>query len=285
VGIANNGTLAVTGTASVTGNANVGNLGTSGLIIATGNVTGGNLTTGGQITSTGPGSATTGAGQLYLNGATNNRIDYNVNGTGAPTFTTRSAGTKIVFYPALTGSQVDYATGIDSATMWFSLPSSDPTFKFKFYGAETEVANIDGTGNLAAAGAITATGNVTGGNLITAGLATVTGNITGGNLTTTGIANIGTLVATGNANVGNLGTAGLIVATGNITGGNLTTVGLANVGTLIATGNANVGNLGTAGFIVATGNIDGANVNATSGMYVGGVSVLTVNATIDGGTY
>jgi len=52
-GIANIGTLAVTGngtvvgTLGVTGNANVGNLGTAGLIVATGNITGGNVTTAG----------------------------------------------------------------------------------------------------------------------------------------------------------------------------------------------------------------------------------------------
>jgi hypothetical protein len=130
------------------------------------------LTVGGQITSTGPGNATTGGGQIFLNGATNNRIDYNTNGTGAPAFTTRSAGTKVTLFPALSGSTTDYALGIDSATMWSSIPEATTGFKFKWYGATTEVANLTGTGvfsavsNVNSGGNISATGNVTGANLI-----------------------------------------------------------------------------------------------------------------------
>ena len=123
---------------------------------ATGNITGGNLSTGGQITSTGTGNADTGAGQIYLNGATNNRIDWAATGTGAPTTTTRSAGTKLLLYPALSGSQVDYAMGIDAATMWSSLPVDSNSFAFKWYGAETQVASLDGTGAFSAAGNVTA---------------------------------------------------------------------------------------------------------------------------------
>lgn len=122
----------------------------------TGNVTGGNLLTSGQITSTGTGNADTGAGQIYLNGATNNRIDWAATGTGAPTTTTRSAGTKLLLYPALNGSQVDYAMGIDAATMWSSLPVDSNSFAFKWYGAATQVASLDGTGAFSAAGNVTA---------------------------------------------------------------------------------------------------------------------------------
>jgi hypothetical protein len=111
----------------------------------------------GQIVSTAAGSATTGAGQVYLNGATSNRIDWNTNGTGAPAFTTRSDGTKVVLYPAISGSTVDYAIGINAATMWSSIPENNASFKFKWYGATTEVASLDG------AGAFTAIGGISGG--------------------------------------------------------------------------------------------------------------------------
>ena len=130
------------------------------------------LAVGGQITSTGTGNAATGGGQIFLNGTGNNRIDWANVGTGAPAFTTRSTGTKVVLFPALSGSTTDYALGIDAATMWSSIPEATAGFYFKWYGATTEVANLSGTGifsavgNVNSGGNILATGNVTGANLI-----------------------------------------------------------------------------------------------------------------------
>ena len=140
------------------------------------------LAVGGQITSTGLGNSTAGGGQLYLNGTGNNRIDWNTQGTGAPAFTTRSAGTKLVLFPQLSGSVVDYALGIDSATMWSSVPENNASFFFKWYGATTQIASLTGTG------IFSATGNIIGANILTGGYVTATGNITGANLIlTTGI--------------------------------------------------------------------------------------------------
>ena len=105
-----------------------------------------------KVTLTAAGSATTGASQLYLNGATSNRIDWSDVGTGTPTFTTRSDGTKALLYPALSGSQVDYAIGINAATLWSSVPVNSSSFYFKWYGGETQIASLDGTGALAVSG-------------------------------------------------------------------------------------------------------------------------------------
>ena len=107
-----------------------------------------------QINSTKANSTTTGGGQIYLNGATGNRIDFNTNGTAAPAFTTRSAGTKLVLYPSLDASNVDYAFGIDSATLWSSVQSSGASFKW--YAGTTNIATLDGSGNLSVNGDITA---------------------------------------------------------------------------------------------------------------------------------
>ena len=134
------------------------NTGTAGSFVVNGGA--GAFTTisaTGQISSTLAGSATDGAGQLYLNGATSNRVEWNTNGTGAPAFTTRSAGTKLLMYPAISGSQVDYAMGIDAATMWSSIPVASSSFYFKWYGGQTQVASLDG------AGAFTAIGGISGG--------------------------------------------------------------------------------------------------------------------------
>jgi hypothetical protein len=118
---------------------------------------GSSLSTTGQVISTQTGSATDGAGQFYLNGATSNRVEFSAVGTGAPAFTTRSAGTKLLLYPALSGSQVDYAMGIDAATLWSSVPVNSSSFYFKWYGGQTLAASLDG------AGAFTAIGGISGG--------------------------------------------------------------------------------------------------------------------------
>jgi len=104
----------------------------------------------GQLISTLANSTTAGGGQLYLNGATGNRIDFNTNGVAGPSYTTRSAGTKLLLYPALSGVQVDYAMGISPATMWSSVPVNESSFSFKWYGGDIEVASLTGAGTLTA---------------------------------------------------------------------------------------------------------------------------------------
>ena len=99
----------------------------------------------GQFQSTQANSTTTGGGQIYLNGATGNRIDFNQNGIGAPTFTTRSAGTKLVLYPSVGGSGVDYAVGMDSSTLWFSIETNSSR-QFRWYGGTTQLADLKGSG-------------------------------------------------------------------------------------------------------------------------------------------
>jgi fibronectin-binding autotransporter adhesin len=218
-GTVTGGNIATGGTVSATGNVTAGNILSGGSGSFTGNITAANfignisgnvsapgantqvefndngitnatagftfdktsntVTVGGQITSTGAGNTATNGGQIFLNGATLNRIDYNTNGTGAPAFTTRSAGTKVTLYPALSGSTADYALGIDSATLWSSVPEADASFKFKWYGGENEVANLSGLG------AFTAASNITGANILTGGYVTATGNVTSANLALT----------------------------------------------------------------------------------------------------
>jgi hypothetical protein len=138
----------------------------SGALSATsfsGNLSGGTVsgTTGtfsSQIQSTQANSTTTGGGQIYLNGATGNRIDFNANGVAAPTFTTRSAGTKIVLYPGIGASSVDYALGIESNTLWSSIPSA--TEQFRWYAATTNIATLSGGGNLTVSGTVTANSDI-----------------------------------------------------------------------------------------------------------------------------
>ncbi len=108
----------------------------------------------GQIQSTLANSQSTGGGQLWLNGATGNRIDYNINGVAAPTVGTRSLGTKLVLYPSLSGSAADFAIGIENATLWQSV--ADAAQFFRWYAGATNVATLTGTGALSITGSFSA---------------------------------------------------------------------------------------------------------------------------------
>lgn len=100
----------------------------------------------GQFQSTQANSTAIGGGQIYLNGANGNRIDFSTAGVAAPAFTTRSAGTKLVLYPSVGASLVDYALGIEAATLWSSVP--DSSYRFKWYAGTTNIASLFGTGEL-----------------------------------------------------------------------------------------------------------------------------------------
>jgi hypothetical protein len=153
------GTLSGTGSINISGNVAATNFtgNGSGLTGVTGAdatklpLAGGTMT--GQIISTLANSTATGGGQIYLNGATGNRIDFNTNGVAAPAFTTRSAGTKIVYYPGIAAAASDYAVGINSSTLWHSVPTTGEAFRW--FGGTTQSAVLTG------AGAFTATNEVT----------------------------------------------------------------------------------------------------------------------------
>ena len=66
----------------------------------------------------------TGTGRLlYLNGTTTSRLDFGNNGAGAPTFTTRSNGLKIMLWNSLNSANVDYGIGVQASSVWYSAPS------------------------------------------------------------------------------------------------------------------------------------------------------------------
>lgn len=93
--------------------------------------------------------------EILLNNATSNWIRWTNNGVGVPTFTTRSVGTKLVLNNQLGVSAVDYSLGVETGFLWFSAPQSATNNGFKFYGGTTNVAKLDGAGNLSlAAGSI-----------------------------------------------------------------------------------------------------------------------------------
>jgi hypothetical protein len=190
----------------------------------------GNFQAVGQIATTRANSTADGTGQIYLNGATGNRIDFNLNGVAAPSLTTRSVGTKIVLYPSVTASQVDYAFGIESDTLWSSVAVAGGSFKWyggtqlnmRLEGAELkltgnywsngqQVLGSDGTSNYLQTAAtlyfnsgvtnlmkLTNTGNVTIGNISDVARLTIRGAAAGTSLYLTDTTN-STLYITHNA--------------------------------------------------------------------------------------
>jgi hypothetical protein len=101
-----------------------------------------------------------------------------------PTFTTASNGTKIVLWPSISSTMVDYAIGIEAGNTWFSIPQAANNFGYKWYAGNTAIATLLGNGTLTT-GNITTTGNVSATNFVGngAGLTNVTvsaaGNIVG----------------------------------------------------------------------------------------------------------
>lgn len=97
-------------------------------------------------------------GSINFTNSTGNFITFSNNGVAPPTTTTRSAGTKVVWYQSLSSVNADYATGIASSTFWNSIPSTGN--KFAWYSGTTEIATLNGDGDLAIDGDLTVTGNV-----------------------------------------------------------------------------------------------------------------------------
>ena len=141
----------------------------------------------------------------------------------------------------------------------------------QFSGAGSYTANTSAGLSLTGTVFSAKTDNVTtafdgGGNIIVKASAALTtpniGAATGTSLSTTGTITGGNLAA---------GT-GTISTSGNITGGNLNAAGLSLSSNVVSALNV-------------TGNITGNNINGVSGVFSAGVQVLTVNDTVDGGTY
>ena len=90
---------------------------------------------------------------ISLTNSTSNRITWGTAGVAAPSFTSYSAGVKIVLYDNVGASSTGYTIGIDSSTMFSTVESTSS--QFKWYGGTTLAATLSG------AGAFTAVGNVT----------------------------------------------------------------------------------------------------------------------------
>lgn len=91
-------------------------------------------------------NAANSGGQIFLNGSTGNRIEFAATGLAAPANTTRSSGTRMVLYPAVDATNVDYAMGMETSNMWQSVPNT--TAGFKWYAGTNNVAQLLGDGTM-----------------------------------------------------------------------------------------------------------------------------------------
>jgi hypothetical protein len=160
----------VTGTAPlvIASTTNVANLNASLLngntFTAPGAIGSGTASTGAftSISSSFQAGTADGTGSIYLSNATSNRIDFATGANAAPALTTRSLGTKIVLWPAVSASLVDYAVGIEPNAQWYSVPGSSQSHKW--YAGTTNIATLSGGGALTSTGSIGyPTGVATGG--------------------------------------------------------------------------------------------------------------------------
>lgn len=75
-------------------------------------------------------------------------------GAAAPTFSTRSAGTKVVLFNSLAVAAADYAIGYTTSTLWNSVATTAASFAW--YGGTTQVATLTGAGSISVTGEVTA---------------------------------------------------------------------------------------------------------------------------------
>jgi Chaperone of endosialidase len=130
-------------------------------IDANGNIatTGTTATTGYNIDLKGAiriASTSVAGAQISFNNATSNWIAWTGSGLAAPTFTTSSAGTKLILYPNVSVSYTDFAIGVSANTLWNSITAATVNNQFAWYGGTTQVGTLTGTGNLSVIGEVTA---------------------------------------------------------------------------------------------------------------------------------
>jgi hypothetical protein len=85
-------------------------------------------------------------------------------GIGGPTIGTRSPGTRVVYYDNTSDAEIffdgDFATGIGTDYIWYSIPRDISQYQYKWFAGETEIMSLNGNGELVVSGDIS--GNITG---------------------------------------------------------------------------------------------------------------------------
>ena len=129
-------------------------------------------------------------------------ISWTASGFGTPTFNTSSVGSKLILWPQVNSTNVDYAVGIESGFTWFSIPQATNSFGYKWYAGTSNIASLYGNGAL----------------IVTNGVYSNSYNYANGVSILTGIsgtysnANVASYLPTYSGNI----TAGNVIVNGNI---------------------------------------------------------------------
>jgi len=178
-----------------------------------------------------------GANSFVLSNNTSKWVYFTAGGAGAPTTTTRSDGTKIVIWPSLGASAVDYAIGTDNFEQWYSVGQT--TARHAWYANTTSLMIANTTG-LYHIGTINAASHTVGTTAVVNSTAIYFGTI---NATSNGITANATSINIGNSSVNSTINSTAFTGTANdatnlggtAASGYQTTAGLAaNVATLAA---------------------------------------------------
>lgn len=255
------------GTVTTAAQPNITSVGTLSSVTVTANVTGGNLVTAGTVYGKDAlftGNLTVDGDVTYINitnlSVQDPVISLGTGPNGAPLTTNdgKDRGELLNYYN--TAGAVAEAAFIGYQNLTGKLIAATNV------SVASDVITVNSYGTLVIGGleaaTVSATGNVVGGNLVTGGAVAATGAITGASLS----------------------------ATGNVVGGNITTAGTGSLATLIVSTLANITastaatNTTSGALKVAGGAGIGGNVYAGA-VYSGGALTLTVDSTVDGGTY
>lgn len=92
-------------------------------------------------------------GLIPINSGANSALSWGGQAGGAPTFTTRSAGTRAVWQSGITAALVDFATGVGGTTiLWHSVPDATSSYQHILYGATTAIHRVRGDGQVTSTG-------------------------------------------------------------------------------------------------------------------------------------
>jgi hypothetical protein len=83
---------------------------------------------------------------LLMDGTGSNMVRFNTAGMAAPSFTTRSVGTKIVLFPEVGAASTDYGIGIEAGALWHSVPTATTSQSYRWYAGTTQIAQFRGDG-------------------------------------------------------------------------------------------------------------------------------------------
>ena len=111
-----------------------------------------------------------------MNGTTKSIIKFNDVGTGAPTTSTYSDGSKLILWDNIGPSTTGYGLGIDTNTLWFGLDVYANTHMFKWYGGTVPIMTLTNE-LLTVAGGVTVLTETPTGTAATGGAVSVAGGV------------------------------------------------------------------------------------------------------------